>query len=374
MSEDAIYRELQRELDRMPVGFPATSSGVEIRILQQLFSPAEARITLCLSMRPERVSAIHRRLGGETSPEALAEALEQMAFRGLIQIDRTGCEPRYGRLPFVVGIYEGQVDRMTPQLARDLVDYFDSGLGQAVRPKATPQLRTVPVNRAVAVERGIALYDDIRETVRRSEGPFGVMNCICRQANDLAGDPCRQTKVRENCLTLGSAAKLMHEHGQARLIERERMLELLDEADREGLVLQPQNVRNPLFICLCCGCCCVALKAAKQLARPAEFFAANYFVEVDEGECQACGTCLSRCQMEAISLPAVTAVVDLDRCMGCGLCVSTCTAGALSLAAKDRMAEPPRNTGALYAKIYRERYGPAEFAKSAAKLLAGVRV
>jgi Na+-translocating ferredoxin:NAD+ oxidoreductase subunit B len=374
MPEDAIYLELQRELDRMPVGFPATSSGVEIRILRQLFSPEEARITLCLSMRPEPVGPIHRRLGGEVTIEALTSALESMAFRGLIQIDKSGREHRYGRLPFVVGIYEGQVDRMTPELARDLVEYFESGLGQAVRPKTTPQLRTVPVNQPVAVERGIARYDDIRELVRESHGPFGVMNCICRQAKDLAGEPCRQTAVRENCLTIGSAAVLMHEHGQARLILRERMLELLDEADREGLVLQPQNTRKPQFICLCCGCCCVALGAAKQLPRPVEFFAANFFAEVNGGECQACGTCLERCQMNAISLPAGVAVVDLDRCMGCGLCLSTCTTGALTLRAKDRTTEPPKNTSALYSKIYRERYGTAGFAKAAAKLLAGLRV
>ena len=374
MSEDAIYRQLQQHLDRMPVGFPATSSGVEIRILRQLFSPEEARIALCLSMLPEPVPAIHRRLEPGMDRNALAQALEEMAFRGLIQVVKSGPEPHYGRLPFVVGIYEGQVDRMTPQLARDLVEYFDIALGHAVRPKKTPQLRTVPVNQAIAPERGVAQFDDIRELIRASEGPFGVMNCICRQAKDLAGDPCRQTAVRENCLTLGSAATLMQQHGQARLVARERVLELLGEADREGLVLQPQNTRNPLFICLCCGCCCVALRAAKQLARPVEFFATNYFATVDAEKCQACGDCLRRCQMDAISLPQTAAVVDLDRCMGCGLCVSTCTSGALTLRPNQRQFEPPGCTRALYAKIYRERYGTAGLAGAAAKLLAGARV
>jgi hypothetical protein len=45
-SEADVYRRLQQHLDRMPVGFPATRSGVEIRILRQLFSPEAAEIAL----------------------------------------------------------------------------------------------------------------------------------------------------------------------------------------------------------------------------------------------------------------------------------------------------------------------------------------
>jgi len=46
MEPDALYRQLQRHLDRMPVGFPATESGVEIRILRQIFTPEEAELAL----------------------------------------------------------------------------------------------------------------------------------------------------------------------------------------------------------------------------------------------------------------------------------------------------------------------------------------
>jgi len=38
-TSESLYRRLQQHLDRMPVGFPATQSGVEIRILQRLFTP-----------------------------------------------------------------------------------------------------------------------------------------------------------------------------------------------------------------------------------------------------------------------------------------------------------------------------------------------
>ena len=45
-----VYQNLAKYLDRLPGGFPATESGVEIRILKHLFSPEEVELTVCLNM------------------------------------------------------------------------------------------------------------------------------------------------------------------------------------------------------------------------------------------------------------------------------------------------------------------------------------
>jgi electron transport complex protein RnfB len=37
-----MYVKLQKHLDNQAVGFPATRSGVEIKILKHIFSPEEA--------------------------------------------------------------------------------------------------------------------------------------------------------------------------------------------------------------------------------------------------------------------------------------------------------------------------------------------
>ena len=39
-----IYTRLREHLDELPGGFPATETGVEIRILKRLFSPPEAEL------------------------------------------------------------------------------------------------------------------------------------------------------------------------------------------------------------------------------------------------------------------------------------------------------------------------------------------
>jgi len=39
-----IYRALQQYLDTMSLGFPPTESGIELKILQKLFTEKDARL------------------------------------------------------------------------------------------------------------------------------------------------------------------------------------------------------------------------------------------------------------------------------------------------------------------------------------------
>ena len=377
MSDDDIYRKLQRHLDRMPVPFPATQSGVEIRILKHLFTPDDARVALVLSMIQEPVGVIHRRLRGTVSQEALAAQLARMAQRGLAQSLPSKGEPAYGKPLFVVGFYEAQVNRLTAEFERDVRQYFDEAFGKALLSSRTQQMRTVPINRTIAApDRPVARYEDIAGVVRASEGPFAVMNCVCAQGKDLLSVPCRQTSIREHCLTLGRAATMMVERGNARFVTRDGMLRLLEQADREGLVLQPQNTENPLFVCCCCGCCCGVLGTAKKMPQPARFLNTSYVAVVDRNVCQACGTCVPRCQMQAVAVDGKDgelAVVDRDRCIGCGLCATTCPSGAIRLERIAATPVPAKNTRHLYLQIFRERYGPLGVAAALGRKVLGLK-
>ena len=48
MSEN-IYRQLQQRLDLYSMGFPATESGIELKILKYLFSEDDAKMFLSLT-------------------------------------------------------------------------------------------------------------------------------------------------------------------------------------------------------------------------------------------------------------------------------------------------------------------------------------
>jgi electron transport complex protein RnfB len=82
-----------------------------------------------------------------------------------------------------------------------------------------------------------------------------------------------------------------------------------------------------------------------------------FVAAVDTDTCEGCGTCVERCQMEALRLEDDCIVLDPDRCIGCGLCVSTCPTESLTLSRKPEpeQAEVPKNMMETYIKLARER-------------------
>ena len=148
--ENDIYQRLRRELDRLPIPFPATKSGVELRLLQKLFTREEAEIALHLSAIPEKASKIHKRLGNTSiSPEHLEQSLNRMVKKGAIhgvRNRRNHDEFRYGKMPLAIGMFEAQVDKLTKDLAEDFFEYGDEAFGAAVVGNKTNQIRTIPLN------------------------------------------------------------------------------------------------------------------------------------------------------------------------------------------------------------------------------------
>jgi Fe-S-cluster-containing hydrogenase component 2 len=371
-----VYRRLQKHLDELPVGYPATESGVELRILKRLFTPEEAEVALGLSAVPETVEKIQPRLPGR-SEEELERMLDHMVERGAIfggrMLARDG-KKRYSRAPLVIGMYEAQVDRLTKELQQDFEQYAREGFASALLGAKTKQMRTVPVNARFVPDRLVGRYDDARKMIEEGPGPWAARNCVCRQGKDLLGEPCKQTSSRRVCLTIGGAARATIASGDGPALTREETLALLDQAEREGMVLQPANAQDPLFMCFCCGCCCGMLRAAKQFPRPAEYLQSNYQAAVDAELCSECGTCHDRCPMEALHSGDGATAVDLDRCIGCGLCVCTCPTDAVTLRAKAQETVPPMNLRSLYGRITTERFGVLGAAKRLGKVLLGRRI
>ena len=374
-----VYRRLQRHLDNMPVGFPATESGVEIRILERLFTPEEAEVALHLSAVPETLERIQSRVETQgVGREKLEKLLDGLVRKGSIMGGRLLAardgRKRYCKALFAVGMYEFQVDRITKEFQRDATQYLQEAFGQELLGQKTRQLRTIPINLAIVPERHVGGYDDARKLIQASSGPFAAMNCICRQGQDRVGEPCRQTEVRRTCLALKRIAQVTIDSGVGQVLSREETLAMIERAEKEGMVLQPENAQDPQFMCFCCGCCCGVLTSAKRFPRPAEYIHSNYYAQVDPRLCTGCETCASRCQMEALRTVDEITRVDLDRCIGCGLCVGTCPSEAIALQPKDRQTLPPKDTQALYRTILRDRFGVLGTAKIVGKALLGMKI
>ena len=370
-----VYRRLQEHIDNMPVGYPATETGVELRLLQHLFTPEEAELALHLSALPEPIEKIHSRAKKDgVELKELRQSLRRLAQKGAIHKTKVDGRPHYSKLMLAIGMYEYQANRLTKEYFSDVVQYMNGEFKEAFHTKKTSQMRTIPISEEVIPERRIGTYDGARELVMNTKRRLAVINCVCRQGMDLLEDPCRQTDIRETCLLMGDFAEGAIRGGGAREITKDEMLGLLDRADEAGMVLQPQNTQDPAFICCCCGCCCGVITSAKTLPKPAEYFDANYFAEVDEALCTECETCGDRCQMDAIAYTDGVASVEVSRCIGCGLCISTCPSGAIGLCEKAEVKTPPATQSDLYKQIMLERFGPLGAAKIVAKKALGLKI
>jgi len=349
--EQDIYRKLAKHLDNLPGGFPPTDTGVELRILRRLFAPEEAELALHLTLIAEEPSVIARR--AKIDPEEAARRLEEMAKKGLIyRIAPPGRPMRYMALQYVIGIWEFHVNDLDVELIRDMKEYFPTLFDKSW--KKGPQLRTIPVGQSITTELEVLSYERAEELVR-GQRKFLVAPCICRREHKMVGEGCE--KPMETCLLFGTGADYYERNGLGRVIDKEEALEILKKADEAGLVLQPSNARKIVNICCCCGCCCQVLKNLKRYPKPASLVSTPFVATADTDTCEGCGTCVERCQMEALRLEDDCVVLDPDRCIGCGLCVSTCPTESLTLERRPEpdQAEVPRNMMETYIKLGRER-------------------
>jgi len=357
-----IYRRLAQHLDNLPSGYPRTDSGVEIRILRHLFTPEDAELALHLALLAEPARVIARR--AKIPAKEATRRLQEMERKGLVYVShQEGKEPEYMATHWAIGIYEFQVNRLDPEFVNDVEEYGPTWFDQTAWDKA-PQLRTIPVGESISTQVETMPYEQA-EALVRAHHRLAVAPCICRQEKQIVGEGC--AKSLETCLIMGEAAAYYLHNDLGRLIDQEEALAILTQAEVEGLVLQPSNSKDSDNICMCCGCCCGILTNIKRHPKPASMVASAFVAALDTETCAGCGTCETRCQMEAIHLENGEAALDLNRCIGCGLCVTTCPTGALSLLRKPKAEEPYVPKDAADANI---RLGQARGKLSASKLVS----
>lgn len=335
-----VYEQLADALDRLPNGFPRTPSGLEILLLQKIFSPEEASVACRLSGTMEPVDVIAEGAGLDT--QETRNRLMKLVRRGVVWFDKSSGKPLFRLAPFVVGIYEAQLELMDHELAHLVEDYMADGGAKGIMGPQPALHRVVPTQDSVKSE-WILPYDDVK-AILMSANTFSVRDCICRVQQDELGTRRCDLPVRV-CLTFSSRERPSRPED----ITREEALAILDQTEEVGLVHTVNNVVKGVgYICNCCGCCCGILRGITDYGIENSVAAANYYAVIDPEECVGCGICIERCQVNAISDEGGVSVVDRERCIGCGLCVTGCPDGVPKLVRKPdaEMIHPPENYAA----------------------------
>ncbi|PKN33412.1 MAG: 4Fe-4S ferredoxin [Deltaproteobacteria bacterium HGW-Deltaproteobacteria-19] len=348
---EEVYAKLAKHLDRLPIPYPETESGIEREILARWFSPREAEIALAMTGLPEAVPAIAARLGTEAEP--LAPVLEDMSKRGLIFRIAKGEKRFYNLVPLAEGMWEFHIHQNNVEDVRLLRKYFDEFMTKGWYGTKTSQHRIVPIAQSITPDMEVLPYEQA-EALIRAQAKISVATCICRKEEKMVGEGCDHPT--ETCMAFGAGAFFYIQNGLGREVSNEEALQILRKAMDSGLVLQPGNGQKVWNLCMCCGCCCALLRTLKRMDRPAEVAHTNFRSRVIPEECTNCGICEGRCPMDAIRIEE-TAMVNPDRCIGCGVCVGSCPFDAIKLDYKNPQERytPPRDVMEMQLTIARER-------------------
>ena len=176
-----------------------------------------------------------------------------------------------------------------------------------------------------SIEEIIAKFDDI-----------AVGHCFCRQRRKTLGEPCSTDAPTLNCFTFGKSARHTVAQGFAQPITKDEARKIMKEAEEAGLVHKAfhpnsKESRPETSICNCCKDCCDTLHLWRDGAFP--LINSTYYLSViDEGACSGCGSCVSLCPTDAITLNKEgVAQRDETACFGCGVCARSCPEEAISL-------------------------------------------
>ena len=180
---EQVYIKLQKHLDNQAVGFPATESGVEIKILKHIFTPEEAEITSYLSYKLEPLKTIFGKVGHLVeSSEELEKLLDRIQKKGGIESKIKNGTKHYCCAPLVVGMYEFQLGRLTPEFIKDFNEYTsDKKFGIEFLSTELPQMRTIPVAKSIHPQHNVSTFDEVTALLRQAEEPFVINECICRK-------------------------------------------------------------------------------------------------------------------------------------------------------------------------------------------------
>ncbi len=310
-----IYERLADALDRLPNGFPRTASGIELRVLNKIFSVEEATLAGQLGSALEPVDGIAQRFGLPVK-QAMSQLI-QMARRGLVWYEKREGKHCFRLAPFIVGIYESQVGAIDHELAHLVEEYMAEGGAAGIMQPGPALHRVVPTQGTVKAE-WILPYDDVRAVLLASQ-TFSAHDCICRLQQSQLGRECEFPK--KICLSFSSVARPPAPDD----ITQQEALALLDKAEEIGLVHMVSNVMQGRgYVCNCCGCCCALLRGINEWGIESSVARSSYYAVIDPDECQGCGICIERCQVHAISEQGEVPVVSREHCIGCGLCVTGC--------------------------------------------------
>lgn len=304
------------------IGFDSTQP--EYWGLKEKITPEMCDLLQPLKLRKyytlDQLIKIHKNV----EPTHLKDMFEKMAYIGIVEYDygdnysETGeikDKPKIKRyrIPFFVPgsaeLFNSSIDRIEENPT--VTSFFErmtfiplAGITQMV-----PQggdgigMHVIPVEKAIEHENKSLSVEHISHWLDKYDGHISAGICSCRASRAVLDEGIGDD-VNDWCIQVGDMADYTVETNRAHYITKERALEIINLAEKNGFVHQITNIdgENKIFdICNCNVKICNALRTSLLFNTP-NLSRSAYTAKVDKTKCVACGKCVESCPAGAVKL------------------------------------------------------------------------
>ena len=299
------------------------------RIFEMLCDEKDATLVLAMPATAQELSEKTALL-----PDEVNERVKELFYRGIVFESVKPHGIVYKGPRHLIQLHDASVQ--WPDATQEFFEVWNEFMTEEFPPLLAMMLssgfpsfmRTIPTKGTLENFDDVLPYEDVAQMVEDAQ-TIAVVRCPCRLAMQKCDNPL------ETCIQFDRGAKYNIKRGTGRKISKEEALEIVEDAEKRGLVHTVEN-RAALgnVLCNCCTDCCAIivpyLKGGefKKILAPS-----RYAARIVPDQCIADEFCVDICPVGAVKMDedGQSAVVTETECIGCGLCVSQCPSGALSL-------------------------------------------
>ena len=302
--------------DNIPRKLPGgmKENHMDFWILDRLLTKEEVKFML--SFKARRKGLVTKELAerNNMTEEEAQKIIDHLLWIGILEQNRDNPDQhiQYWIPKWVVGSGEYMVEHPTlpdehpevatmfnlaPQepleLAAKLVPPGGAGIGMHV----------IPVEKAIDACPTSVSVEHLSHWLQKYD-KFCTMVCACRKAQRIRGEGVGDIEG-QMCIGVGDIAEFLVESGKdAHYVTREKVMEILERAERKGYVHQITNLDGEnriVGICNCSAGSCYGLRTS-QLFNTPNMSRSAYRAHVDKSKCVACGKCVEVCPVGAAKL------------------------------------------------------------------------
>ncbi len=285
-----------------------TEEDPRFKLLEKVVTEEMAEVALALEYRVHlKAEEIAKKCGKPV--ERTRELLWDLAMAGVATIKKEEDGDTFWYETWVPGIFEMVVNnkenvKKYPQIGKAFDDYglMRNPVAAGNIPMGHGLMRVIPIETAINGDTRRASYEEVSKYINEAR-ILSVSDCSCRTSREEMNQGCGHLK-EDMCIQLGDAAEYYIRTGRGRQITKEEAIDIIQRAERDGLMHQIPNTEgegHTHAICNCCGCSCYAMRAAGMYNNP-DMVRSNYVSTINPEKCVGCGECVEVCPTNAIRL------------------------------------------------------------------------